>query len=89
MAQMVMCDGPEQGPAVFMITNIEQAETQALCLDCMIGFSAAFLQAVAPGMIAKPELKPARKPRAKAGAAAAAAGSDGQAVTNGPADQTG
>lgn len=82
MAQPIMCNGPDGGPAAVMVTLIEAGETQGLCGPCFIDFCEATLKAAAPERLAAPPEPPARKPRTRrpaAAAAAAAAGSDGQA----------
>lgn len=79
MAAPVLCDGPDQGPALFMITNLAEAETVALCAGCAAGFCEAYLSAAksvsdgaaTPGTTPKTRPARPRKPDAKAGPAAA------------------
>lgn len=78
VAQQQMCDGPDGGPAIFLVHNIEQGEVNGFCLGCFADFCQAFLQAVDPARLAPPPAKPARKKRTPAAAAVADDGKDGE-----------
>jgi len=73
MAANVICDGPDDEPAAYVVTALAEAETVAMCTGCYVDFSVAFLTALAPNALATPEPKPARarKPRSNAAAGAA------------------
>lgn len=74
MAAPQKCDIHPDQPALLIIHNLEQAEFQGVCPECMTGFALAWLQTVAPEMIAKP----AAKPRGKKAAPPAAPVADDQ-----------
>lgn len=71
MAQAMLCDGCSNEPALIIVQNIQEAEVMALCPACVTGWTVAWLQTLAPEMLAPPPAKPARKSRPKAAAAVA------------------
>lgn len=71
MAAMPTCDGPDDDPALYMITNLMEAETLALCPSCSADFAQAMLQVLAPDRLAPPPGKPPRGRRSAPAAAAA------------------
>lgn len=81
MAQAMLCDGCSNEPALIIVQNIQEAEVMALCPACVTGWTVAWLQTLAPEMLAPPPAKPARKSRPKAAATVADDGpsGDGQA----------
>jgi hypothetical protein len=81
MAQPITCDGPDADLAVFLITNVPEAETSGMCLPCALDFAQGLLAALAPERLAQAPAKPKRAPRAKPAAAAAAAGQADQPAT--------
>jgi hypothetical protein len=68
MAQPMICDGPDDTLATFIVTMIDEAETVAMCTACTLDWAQAILQALAPERLAPPPKPPARKRRAAAAA---------------------
>lgn len=81
MAQPMICDGCSNEPALIVVQNIQEAEVMALCPACVTGWTVAWLQALAPEMLAKAPPKSRGKARPTAAAAVADDGpsGDGQA----------
>ena len=65
MAAPILCNGPDGGPAVVMITMTADGDTVGLCATCLTDWAEAFLKATAPERLAQPPEAPKRKPRAK------------------------
>lgn len=61
MAQAMTCDGPDGGPADYVVSMIADAEVVAFCGQCFADFCQAYLQAVDPARLAPP---PETAPRA-------------------------
>lgn len=66
MAQPMICDGPDNDLAEYVITMIEQAEVKAFCLSCMADFCQGYLSIVSPDRLAPEPAPRQRKSRAKA-----------------------
>lgn len=73
MAAPMHCDGQDDDLAVYIVTDISQAETMAFCLPDFLGFCLAFVEAVAPDMLAKPPAEQPKQPRQRKPRATAAA----------------
>lgn len=65
MAAPIMCNGPDGGPAVVMVTMLADGDTVGLCNACLVDWSHALIKATAPDLLADQPARPARKPRAK------------------------
>lgn len=65
MASPIMCNGPDGGPAVVMVTMLADGDTVGLCSPCLTDWAHAIVKATAPDLLAADKPKPARKPRAR------------------------
>jgi hypothetical protein len=86
MAQPITCDGPDADLAVFLITNVPEAETSGMCLPCALDFAQGLLAALAPERLAPPPAKRKRAYPARMVEAAAAAGQADQPATEAATD---
>lgn len=63
--QNIQCDGPDDSPAAYLVTDIATGEIVALCIPDMADYCQAVLQVVAPDRLAPPPAAAARRPRRK------------------------
>lgn len=61
MAQTMICDGLNDGPADYLVTRIDTGDVNALCTSCMADFCQAYLQVIDPSRLAPPP-EEAKKP---------------------------
>lgn len=48
MAGPIRCDGCEEAPGTFMLSNVENGDTQSLCGPCLASFGLVFAKEVLP-----------------------------------------
>lgn len=84
MASPIMCNGPDGGPAVVMVTMLADGDTVGLCNACLVDWCHALIKATAPELLADQPAKPKAAPRRKA-----AAKPDGLAAVPPAGDDTG
>lgn len=89
MAQSMACDGCGTEPALIIVQNIQEAEVLALCPNDVTGWAIAWLQVVAPEMLAKAPPKSRGKARETAAAAVANDGTSGASSAEGATDAQG
>lgn len=71
MAQIIPCDQHQDQAAVLIITSQDTGDIVSVCAACMTGFALAWIENLAPDMLApRPSAAP-RRPRKKAAAAVA------------------
>lgn len=80
MASPIMCNGPDGGPAVVMVTMLADGDTVGLCSPCLTDWCHALIKATAPELLAPDKPPAARRPRAKP-AATPKAGSEDASVS--------
>lgn len=65
MASPIMCNGPDGGPAVVMVTMLADGDTVGLCSPCLTDWCHALIKATSPELLADQPPPAARRPRAK------------------------